>query len=94
MAKRGPASLVEELRQAVQGSGLSLNEIERRCGVSHAVLSRFLRGERTLTLPLAAKLCEALGLHLCRHEETLPAATEAPPAPKHLRGRPRHGRAG
>jgi transcriptional regulator with XRE-family HTH domain len=57
-------TLVEQLQGAIRASGLTLNELERRCGVSHAVLSRFLTGKRTLTLPLAAKVCETLGLEL------------------------------
>ena len=66
-APRGVAmkqTLVEQLQGAIRASGLTLNELERRCGVSHAVLSRFLTGKRTLTLPLAAKVCETLGLEL------------------------------
>jgi transcriptional regulator with XRE-family HTH domain len=57
-------SLERQLRDAVNQSGLSLNEIERRCGVSHTALSRFVRGERSLTLPVAGKLCQLLGLDL------------------------------
>ncbi len=67
MAKPRPA-LAEQLRQEIRRVGLSLNELERRTGVSHAVLSRFLSGKRTLTLPVAGKLAEALGLELCEVE--------------------------
>lgn len=63
------ADLVDQLRQAIQKSGLTLNEIERRCGVSHAALSRFMRGERSLTLPVVAKLCQVLGLRLCAEDK-------------------------
>jgi transcriptional regulator with XRE-family HTH domain len=61
---RNKPSITDQLRQAIQDSGLSLNELERQCGVSHAVLSRFMTGKRTLTLPLAGKVCETLGLQL------------------------------
>jgi hypothetical protein len=53
---------------------LPLNQIEKRCGVSHAVLSRFMRGQRTMTLTLATRLCDLFGLHLCKRE----GGTEAP----------------
>lgn len=39
-------------------------ELGRRAGVSQPQLSRFVSGERTLTLPAAAKVCETLGLRL------------------------------
>jgi transcriptional regulator with XRE-family HTH domain len=61
--------LAGQLRQAIRACGLSLNELERRCGVSHAALSRFLRAERTLTLPLASKVCTALGLVLAKRND-------------------------
>jgi transcriptional regulator with XRE-family HTH domain len=56
--------LVEKIRQAIQDCGLSHNDLARKSGVSQPQLSRFLAGERTLTLPAAAKVCEALGLRL------------------------------
>jgi hypothetical protein len=34
--------------------------------VDHGQLSRFVRGERTLTLPVAARVCEALGPELVK----------------------------
>jgi transcriptional regulator with XRE-family HTH domain len=62
-------SVAETLREALADSRLSLNEIERRCGVSHVVVSRFLRRERTITLPVASQLCDLLGLQLSRPED-------------------------
>lgn len=56
--------LADELRQAVRGCGLSLNQLAEATGVHKAQLSRFLRAERTLTLPAAARLCRYLGLRL------------------------------
>ncbi len=49
-------------------SGESLADIERATGISNAVLSRFVRGERTLTLPTADKLARHLGLELVKRE--------------------------
>jgi len=56
--------LVEKIREAIRGCGISLSALGRKAGVSQPQLSRFLNGERTLTLPAAAKVCEALGLRL------------------------------
>jgi plasmid maintenance system antidote protein VapI len=56
--------MVSQIREAVRRSGRSLGELSRATGVGTDRISRFMRGERTLTLPAAAKLCEALGLEL------------------------------
>jgi transcriptional regulator with XRE-family HTH domain len=61
-----PLPLVAQLREVIRASGLSLNELGRRTGVSEGQLSRFIRGDRTLTLPAAAKMCLYFGLNLCR----------------------------
>jgi transcriptional regulator with XRE-family HTH domain len=56
--------LVEQLREAIRDSGQSLNQLGKAAGVGPNQLSRFMRGERTLTLPVAEKICAALGLGL------------------------------
>jgi transcriptional regulator with XRE-family HTH domain len=58
------ADLSGQLRRAITGCGRSLNQLAAASGVHRAQLSRFLRGERTLTLTVAAKLCNCLGLRL------------------------------
>ena len=50
------------LRDAIQASGISLAELSRQTGISTPQLSRFVRGERTLTLPLVEKLMAYFGL--------------------------------
>ena len=62
--------VVHQLQGAIRASGLSLNELGRRTGVSEGQLSRFLRGDRTLTLPAAARLCLYFGLELCTQVES------------------------
>lgn len=62
---KAPLRIVEQLQQAIRDSEFSLNELGRRTGVSQGQLSRFLRGDRTLTLPAAAKVCAFFGLELC-----------------------------
>lgn len=57
-------NLAEQLRAAIRQSGLSGNQVAYRAGVPQAVVSRFLRGERSITLNTAAKLAAALGLEL------------------------------
>jgi transcriptional regulator with XRE-family HTH domain len=66
MAKSIPKSLdlADQLRQAIRGCGMSLNQLAKATGVHQGQLSRFLRAERSLTLPAAAKLCTYLGLQL------------------------------
>jgi transcriptional regulator with XRE-family HTH domain len=60
--------LVAQLQQAIRDSKLSLNELGRRTGVSQGQLSRFMRGDRTLTLPAAARVCDYFGLELCSRQ--------------------------
>jgi transcriptional regulator with XRE-family HTH domain len=55
----------EQLRAAIVESGLSLQELGRSAGVAASVLSRFVRGERTLKLATVDRLCVALGYGLC-----------------------------
>lgn len=52
------------LREAIHGDGRSLRQLGEACGVSWAVLSRFARGERDITLGTADRVCQALGLKL------------------------------
>ena len=52
----------EAVRRAIRASGLSLHELSRRTGVEPAVLSRFMRGERSVTLPTFEALAKELGL--------------------------------
>jgi transcriptional regulator with XRE-family HTH domain len=84
------SALVERLRQAVRESGRSLSELGRQAGLDHGRLSRFMRGERDLTLSAAARLCAVVGLCL------VPTASEsAPPqrnAPAAKKGQPRKGK--
>jgi plasmid maintenance system antidote protein VapI len=62
--RRNKPDVAEQLRQAIRDCGLSLNKLAEATGVHKAQLSRFLRGEQSLTLKAAAKLCRYLGLCL------------------------------
>jgi transcriptional regulator with XRE-family HTH domain len=78
--------LTDDLRGAIKAvqntEELSLNELGRRCGVSAAQLSRFLHGERSLTLPAAEKVCDFLGLKLVREERGQSAPPQHKPTPR------------
>jgi len=80
--KKQPLALVAQLRDSIRASDLSLQELGRRTGVSQGQLSRFVRGERTLTLPAAAKVCEFFGLALCRAGERSPGVAASANSPR------------
>jgi transcriptional regulator with XRE-family HTH domain len=63
MGKAKP-NFPDYLREAIRASGMSLNQLGRLSHVDPGRLSRFLRGERDLTLEGVCRICEALGLDL------------------------------
>jgi hypothetical protein len=62
---RVPA-LSEQLRQAIRDGGRTLGQLARATGVDTPRLSRFVRGERRLTLPAVDAVAAALGLRLVK----------------------------
>jgi transcriptional regulator with XRE-family HTH domain len=56
--------LTDQIREALGQTGRSLNQLSSQCGIDRGRLSRFLRGERDLTLTAASALCGTLGLFL------------------------------
>ena len=75
-ARESPATLSDQLRAIVAGCGLSLYEIRRRCGVDHAVLSRFLHGG-SLTTANVDRLAPLLGLKIRATKRPRPAKRAA-----------------
>lgn len=65
---RRNTTISEALQEAMGKSDESLVDIERATGISNTVLGRFVRGERTLTLPTADKLARHFGLELVKRE--------------------------
>lgn len=59
-------TLQDQLRQAIQDSGLTLYRVAKDSGVADQVLRRFASGERDLTLETASKLAEYFGMRLTR----------------------------
>ncbi|MBK8914561.1 MAG: helix-turn-helix transcriptional regulator [Phycisphaerales bacterium] len=68
--RRKPTNLTDALRAAIEADGRSLSELGGASGVSKSQISRFMRGERTLTIETADALLSALGLTV----ELTPAA--------------------
>lgn len=60
----GMNEIEKQLREAIQASGQSLSQLGQASGVDAGRLSRFMRGERSLTLEAVGQLCELFGLHL------------------------------
>ena len=58
------ADIVETLKQAILKSEMSRYELANISKVSEAVLSRFLSGERGITLETAGKIAKTLKLQL------------------------------
>jgi len=69
-------AMIAAIREAIRDSGLTISEISRRSGVSHPQISRFIHGERTMTLPAAARVCAVVGLELIRRKR--PTAGRTP----------------
>ena len=56
--------MVGQLKEAIRQSGYTLAGLEEAADLPRGQLSRFMRGERTLTLPVAERICRVLGLKL------------------------------
>jgi len=58
-------NVTEAIRAAIRADGRSLHKLGADTGVSKGVLSRFMRGERAITVTLADRIIRGLGLD-CR----------------------------
>src|SRR5437016_2819747 len=72
------ATLADQLRQAIHRSNLSFHELGRRAHVDPAQLSRFVAAGRDLTVAVASRLSEVLGLELVQSRSIRQAPLEAP----------------
>ena len=59
-------ALQDQLREAVENSGLSLYRIAKGSGIAYQVLHRFANGQRDLTLETATKLADYFGMRQTR----------------------------
>ncbi len=64
MAKRQPLS--DQLRAAILNAGCSRYEICRQTGIDQSSLSKFMSGERGVSLDTADLLCEFLKVDLTK----------------------------
>ena len=63
MARKRP-TFSDELRRAVDDCGRSRYRICRELGIAESTLSRFMSGERGLTMKCLDRLAELLDLHV------------------------------
>src|SRR5688572_2759164 len=56
--------LTEQLRTAIEQSGLTRYELAKRSGVSQSMLSRFVNGQGSLALDSIEKLAPFLGIEI------------------------------
>ncbi len=75
-------TISKALADAIRRSGLSLRAIELQTGVARAQVSRFVNGERSLTLPAVDALAKLLGLELVQT-----STPDAQPAPRNRRSK-------
>ena len=64
MRKKAKQTLVDQLRQAVVDSGKTLGEITRDTGIDKSALSRFVNGERGVSMAVMNTLGEYLELEI------------------------------
>jgi len=76
-AKRPQPTLEALLRQVLGERPESWRAVARGAGVPLPSVTRFVNGERTLSLPTADKLCAYLGIRFVAPEA--PPKTETPP---------------
>jgi|GEM_PF-2137128 len=63
--KRQPKTdLAATIRKAVKDSGLTPYRIATDADVDRSIMTRFVNGQRGLTLDTASRLCDVLGLVL------------------------------
>ena len=67
--KKQRLSLSDELRQAIERSGVSRYSIWQQTGIDQGSLSKFMDGERGLSIESIDKLAELLGLHIVAKPE-------------------------
>ena len=56
--------LAAKIKQAIERDGRTVYAIAKAAGIERKQLGLFMRGESDMTLTIAARLCEHLGLEL------------------------------
>jgi transcriptional regulator with XRE-family HTH domain len=52
------------LRRAIKKSGRTYYDIANKAGVARSILTLFMAGDRTVTLPIADRIAKVVGLEL------------------------------
>jgi len=68
MPKKKTDTLADQLRAAIEDSGLTAYRIGIETGLPAPTISRFIKSERDLTLETASRIAAYLGLRLVRAE--------------------------
>ncbi len=66
MAKRRATKLSDQIRQAMDDSGLTRYRIAKEIGMNESALGKFYNGERGLSTKMLDRLGEYLGLAIIR----------------------------
>ena len=75
MSKKGqqPSDLEQAIIKAIEDSGMNQPELAVKSGVEQSSISRLLEKDpdkrRSVTLPVADRLCKALGLKLIKERK-------------------------
>jgi transcriptional regulator with XRE-family HTH domain len=64
MAKRRSRKMTDQVRQAIDDSGLTRYRIAQDTGIDESSLAKFYNGHRGLSLDSLDRLCEYLGLRV------------------------------
>jgi hypothetical protein len=79
--------LADAIRKVIRDSGVSIHALGALSAVDKGILSRFLRGERTMTVETAGRVLNALGC-------TIAISCSEPAAPQRTAKRPPKERPG
>lgn len=61
---RKPKTISDQVRQAIDASGLTRYEIAKRAGIDQSALSKFYHGQRGITTETLDKIAKVLGLRI------------------------------
>jgi transcriptional regulator with XRE-family HTH domain len=87
-------TLTDVLKEAIQASGLTISALAERAEVPVPSISLFLRGKRSLSVPVAEKLMGVLGLRVVPTSANPDIVTgrSVPEADKDTESKPRKNR--
>lgn len=76
--KKRPPTLADQLRTFIQNSGVTLRGLAFTAQIDASCLTRFMAGERDLTVSSAGRLADVMGLQLVQtlEDSILPAAQD------------------